>query len=664
MFTIASSCSLFQRDLLTYGLSCVASNKKESCVVLDFSIPDPDSFWSVYGTGIKYIEDILPVLSGVNPKILKEYLSPIGLRSVLGFRDTKLKDSDIERILYLITALKESFKYIFVVLPDEISANLLRIVQESKCVLFPYTTDAISVKNVTFILREYSCEVYETNFAALRLDAGYGLNFYNILRESKILRYGIEAEFNYRVQEQILSPQFSYKDKSNRYVLALNKTLNIFDNLQRVRVNGVSSSKYYQNENAYGELRDDIHKSLVEEMKEYVAENDGNKLKQLAKSKISEILSKRNLVLPIDISDKLYKELCNDVAGLGVLEDFIEDSSVSEIMVNGYKNIYIERNGKIIMTGISFPNEERLKTVIDRIVSKVGRHIDESSPIVDARLKDGSRVNAVIKPVSLDGSAVTIRKFLKNKLSIESLVSAGSLNEAMLEFLKTVVLLKRNIIISGGTGTGKTTLLNAVSSFIPKEERIVTIEDSAELQLQQEHVVRLESRPKSTEGTGEINIRRLVVNALRMRPDRIIVGECRSGEALDMIQAMSTGHEGSLTTLHANSPYDAISRLTTMALMSGMALPEKSIVSQIASAINIIVQLARYTDGSRKISSISVINKTNDERLYEIKPVFQFDLKSFNDGIQKGEFNFTGYIPDFIRNAFQKGINVNTGIFK
>ncbi|MDR3195287.1 MAG: CpaF family protein [Endomicrobium sp.] len=664
MFTIASSCSLFQRDLLAYGLSCVASNKKESCVVVDFSMPDPDSFWSVYGTGIKYIEDILPVLSGVNPKILKEYLSPIGLRSVLGFRDTKLKDSDIERILYLITALKESFKYIFVVLPDEISANLLRIVQQSKCVLFPYTADAISVKNVTFILKEYSCEVYETNFAALKLDAGYGFNSYNILRESKILKYSIEAEFNHRIQEQILSPQFSYKDKSNRYVLALNKTLSIFDNLQRVRINGLSSSKYYQNENAYGELRDDIHKSLVEEMKEYVDENDSNKLKQLAKSKISEILSKRNLVLPIDISDRLYKELCNDVAGLGVLEDFIEDSSVTEIMVNGHKNIYIERNGKIIMTGISFPDEERLKAVIDRIVSKVGRHIDESSPIVDARLKDGSRVNAVIKPVSLDGSAVTIRKFLKNKLSVESLVSAGSLNESMLEFLKTVVLLKRNVIISGGTGTGKTTLLNVVSSFIPKEERLVTIEDSAELQLQQKHVVRLESRPKSTEGTGEINIRRLVVNALRMRPDRIIVGECRSGEALDMIQAMSTGHEGSLTTLHANSPYDAISRLTTMALMSGMALPEKSIVSQIASAINIIVQLARYTDGSRKISSISAINKTNDERLYEIKPVFQFDLKSFNDGVQKGEFNFTGYIPDFIRNAFQKGINVNTGIFK
>jgi pilus assembly protein CpaF len=459
-------------------------------------------------------------------------------------------------------------------------------------------------------------------------------------------------------------PQFSYKDKSNNYVLALNKTLDVFNNLRQEKVKSLSSSKYYQNENAYGELRDDIYKALVEEMKEYVNEDDNTKLKQISKNKISEILAKRNLVLPKDISNRLYKELCNDVAGIGVLEDFIDDSSVTEIMVNGHKNIYIERNGKITRTDVSFSDEERLKTVIDRIVSKVGRHIDESSPIVDARLKDGSHVNAVIKPVSLDGSVVTIRKFLKNKLSIESLVSAGSLNESILEFLKTAVLLKKNIIVSGGTGTGKTTLLNAVSSFIPKEERFVTIEDSAELQLQQEHVVRLESRSKSTEGTGEIIIRRLVVNALRMRPDRIIVGECRSGEAIDMIQAMSTGHEGSLTTLHANSPYDAISRLTTMVLMSGMDLPERSVVSQIASAINVIVQLTRYADGSRKISSISVINKTTDDNLYEIKTVFQFDLKSFDDGVQKGEFNFTGYIPDFIQNAFQKGITVNTGIFK
>jgi pilus assembly protein CpaF len=504
MFDIASSCSLFQRHLLAYGLSCISSNKKESCVVLDFSIPDPDSFWSLYGNSVKYIENILQVLSGITPKILREYLSPIGLNSVLAFRDTKLKDVDIDRILYLATALKENFKYIFVILPDEIDENLFKLVQESECVLFPYMSDAISVKNAFFILKEYSCNIYETSFAALKLNFGYDFNSNNILRELKILRYSIEADFNYRIQEQILSPHFSYKDRSNHYVLSLHKVLEIFDKLQQVKVKSFSLDNYFQNENTYGQLRDDIHKSLVEEMKKYIDENDNSKLKKLTKNKISEILSKRNLILPRDISARLYKELCNDVAGLGVLEGLIEDSSVTKIMVNGHNNIYIERNGKITRTKISLPDEEHLKTVIDRIVSNVGRHIDESSPIVDARLKDGSRVNVVIKPISLDVSIVTIRKFLKNKLSMESLVFAGSLNEAMLEFLKTAVLLKKNIIISGGTGTGKTTLLNAISSFIPKEERLVTIEDSAELQLQQEHVVRLETRPKATEGIESI----------------------------------------------------------------------------------------------------------------------------------------------------------------
>jgi pilus assembly protein CpaF len=639
-------------------------NKRESCVIIDFSMPDPDFFWSVYKSEVKYIEDILPVLPGINSKILKEYLSPIGFTSVVSFRDMKLKEADIEIILYLITALKESFKYIIVIFPDEISINTLKLVRESECVLFLYTVDLVSVKNVAFILKEYSCGTYESNFVSLKLNARYNFNYNNILHEPEIFKHSIETEFDCYIQEQILSRQLPYKDKSNRYILALNKVLDIFDNSRKEVSESLISIKYYQNESTYKELKNDIHKSLVEEIKEYVNESDIKKLKQLTKNKTREILSKRNIVLPIDISERLYKELCNDVAGLGVLEDFIEDPSVTEIMVNGHKNIYVERNGKITKSDVSFPDEEHLKIVIDRIVSKVGRHIDESSPIVDARLKDGSRVNAVIKPISLDGSTVTIRKFSKNKLSIESLVSSGSLSEAMLEFLKTVVLLKKNIIVSGGTGTGKTTLLNAISSFIPREERLVTIEDSAELQLQQAHIVRLESRPKSIEGTGEINIRQLVVNALRMRPDRIIVGECRNGEALDMIQAMSTGHEGSLTTLHANSPYDAISRLTTMVLMSGIDLSERSIVSQIVSAIDIIVQLSRYSDGSRKISSISVINKTNDDTLYNIKPVFQFDLRSFDNGVQQGEFNFTGYVPDFMQNAFQKGISVNEGIFK
>ena len=662
MLLIAPGCNIVQRDIIAHGLSCISANKREENIILDFSIPGTEAFWSIYKNGMKYVEDILPVLSGINPKILRDYLSPFGASMVLGLKDTKVSDINIERVLYLIAALEIGFKYVFVVMPDELSGNALGLIKESRYVLLPYMSDAVSEKNAIFISKEYNSVLSNVNFITLKLDVGYDFHTDKVLDGFEIFKNSIRSDFSFHVQEQVLSPKFSYRDKSNSYVSALENIIGIYS--AQIGTVNVSAGDYYKNETVYKELRDSIQKVLLEEMKDYADETDSEKLKQIAKNKISEIIKKKELIIPKDVSDKLYKELCDDIAGLGVLEDFLNDSSITEVMVNGPDSIFVEKAGKISKTNISFPDEGRLKTVIDRIVSQVGRHIDESSPIVDARLKDGSRVNAVIRPVSLNGPVITIRKFLKNKLQTDSLISSGSVSKSMVEFLKTSVILKRNIIVSGGTGTGKTTLLNAISSFIPEKERLVTIEDSAELQLQQEHVVRLESRPKSTEGTGEIDIRRLVVNALRMRPDRIIVGECRSGEALDMIQAMSTGHEGSLTTLHANSPQDAVSRLVTMVLMSGMDLPERSIVSQIASAINIIVQLTRYSDGSRKISSISILNKTDDDRMYEIKPVFAFDLRGFENGIQKGSFIFSGYIPEFVNTASQKGVNIDMGIFK
>jgi pilus assembly protein CpaF len=382
-------------------------------------------------------------------------------------------------------------------------------------------------------------------------------------------------------------------------------------------------------EKAFKNLKNNIQQELIEEMKEFANESDIVKLKNIVKNKIDAILKKTKICVAPEILSKLYKELCDEAAGLGVLEDFLSDDAVSEIMVNGTDGIFIEKGGKIIKTDAAFEDSEKIKTVIDRIAAQVGRRIDESSPIVDARLKDGSRINAVISPISLSGPVLTVRKFLKDKLSAQSLISAGTADEKIFEFLKKSILMKKNIIISGGTGTGKTTLLNAISSFIPDEERIITIEDSAELQLLKSHVVRLESRPKSIEGSGEITIRNLVVSALRMRPDRIIVGECRSGEALDMLQAMTTGHEGSLTTLHANSAQDAISRLTIMTLMAEMNLPERSIISQISSAIDLIIQLKRFGDGSRKISSICQIDKVDSEQIYEIKEIVKFESGQF-----------------------------------
>ncbi|MDR1418630.1 MAG: Flp pilus assembly complex ATPase component TadA [Endomicrobium sp.] len=653
-----SSFSLLQCNLIAYGLESINSNKKTDSIIIDFSLPDSSAFWSIYKNSVKYIEDILPVLSSGNFNIIKDYLSSHGSSSVLCVKDAFENINNIESIIYLVSILDTYFKNVYVVLPCHTSKNVLRLITEAKYCLIPYFSDSLSTKKALLSLQEYSFLNSALKFILFRLNLNYDFYCDNMLGNFNIADV-VNADFNGFIQEQILSPTFSYRDKSNSYVLALEKIVNL--NFLKTEIQG---SSYYQNENVYKELKSNIYKTLVEEMKEFIQEKDEKKLKDITKNVVLKTIKINNLNLPKEILNKLLKELCDEISGLGVLEDLLKDPSITEIMVNGHKNIFIEKFGKIFKTDLSFPSEKNLRIIIDRIIHRVGRHIDEASPIVDARLIDGSRVNAVIHPVALNGSIVTIRKFSKDKLSIDSLISSNSISKNMVKFLETAVLLKKNIIVSGGTGTGKTTLLNIISSFIPETERLITIEDSAELNLQQKHVVRLESRPKSQEGTGEINIRKLVINALRMRPDRIIVGECRSGEALDMLQAMSTGHEGSLTTLHANSPHDAISRLTTMIFMAGIDIPERSIVTQIASTIDIIVQLSRYQDGSRKISSISHINRINDDNIYEIKPIFQYVQKSFDNGTVCGDFMFCDYIPEFLNLAHRNGFNIDMRYFK
>ncbi|MCL2335241.1 MAG: CpaF family protein [Endomicrobia bacterium] len=665
MLLITPGCDSFKRALIANGLSSVCANTGGENIIVDMSVAGTEAFWSLYKSGIKYIEDILPVLPAANHKMLKNFLSPNGLQLVLAFKTGGIEDVAPDVLSFMITSLENAYKYVFVILPDNLKNNSFELLKKAECALLPFTSDGISSKNAIFLLERILSEAASSvNILPFKLNLGYDFHSEKILGRYDIFSKGMEAPFDAETQEQIMSPKYSYRDESSAFTAALRNIIKYVDSGEKHSAQKSESENFYSNESVYKDLRNKVHGELVDKMKAYADETDADKLKKTARTKIEEILKKLDIDLPQSVTERLFKELCDDVAGLGVLEDFLKDPAVTEIMVNGPDSIYIEKAGKLFESGVTFPDEKRLKTVIDRIVSEIGRHIDEASPIVDARLKDGSRVNAVIRPISLNGPALTIRKFLKNKLSPDALISSGSITAEMVEFLKTAVILKRNIIISGGTGTGKTTLLNAVSSFIPEKERLVTIEDSAELQLQQKHVVRLESRPKSTEGSGEVSIRRLVVNALRMRPDRIIVGECRSGEALDMLQAMNTGHEGSMSTVHANSAYDAVSRLVTMVLMSGAELPEKSIVSQIASAINVIVQLTRYSDGTRKISSISAVNKTDDEKQYEIKPVFQFNLAGFENGMQKGSFAATGYIPDFIKNAVKSGVNIDMGIFK
>jgi pilus assembly protein CpaF len=362
--------------------------------------------------------------------------------------------------------------------------------------------------------------------------------------------------------------------------------------------------------------------------------------------------------------ERLVNDVLNEALGLGPLEEFLADPSISEIMVNHSKQLYIERGGKLLLSDKTFSSNTAVLGVIERIVAPIGRRIDESSPMVDARLKDGSRVNAIIPPLALKGPCITIRKFKKEALSVNQLIKFGTLTPGMAEFLEMCVKARKNMVVSGGTGSGKTTTLNCLSAFIPETERIVTVEDAAELQIKQQHWVQLESRPPNIEGKGQVTIRDLVKNCLRMRPDRIVVGECRGGETLDMLQAMNTGHDGSLTTLHANTPRDALARLETMVLMSGMDLPVRAIREQIASAVDIIVQQSRFSDGSRRIANIAEITGMEVD-VVTLQDIFYFKQEGF-DATNKvlGRYVATGFIPKFYDDLQRKGIPVDMDIFR
>ncbi len=375
------------------------------------------------------------------------------------------------------------------------------------------------------------------------------------------------------------------------------------------------------------------------------------------------IMLSENVPLGLPSRERITLEIENEILGLGPLEPLLEDNSVSDILVNGFDSVYVERRGKLEKVNTQFRDNKHLLNTIDRIVSGVGRRIDESSPMVDARLKDGSRVNAIIPPLAIDGPSLSIRRFTVEKLGIEQLIETNSLTEQMAEMLRGVVKSRLNVVISGGTGTGKTTMLNVLSGFIASDERIVTIEDSAELQLQQPHVVRLETRPSNTEGRGEVNQRDLVKNCLRMRPDRVILGEVRGGEALDMLQAMNTGHDGSLATLHANTPRDAIGRLENMVSMAGLKLPMSAVRAQIASAVDIILQLERMEDGTRRITSIQEIQGMEGD-IITLSEIFCYRRKGLDeDGNIIGHFSATGLVPKFNEDLRKRGYELDMRIF-
>lgn len=411
----------------------------------------------------------------------------------------------------------------------------------------------------------------------------------------------------------------------------------------------------------YRDVKQRVHSSVIENFNTSgVTSVDPEAMKKF----LLEEISNDKYGVPRGDREPLAQEMYNDILGYGPIQELVDSDEYSEIMVNGPNQIYVEHKGKLKLTDIKFRDEEHLMNTIDRIVSAVGRHIDEASPMVDARLPDGSRVNVIIPPLSLVGAVLTIRKFGKKPITAKQLVEWGSLSPKMLNFLEACVKGKLNIIVSGGTGSGKTTLLNVLSSYIPSDERIVTIEDSAEVQLHQDHVVTLESRPANIEGKGAITIRDLVVNALRMRPDRIIVGEVRSKETLDMLQAMNTGHDGSLTTTHANSPRDAVSRLETMVMMGGVELPSKAIRDQIASAIDLIVQQSRLRDGTRKVVSVTEVTGM-EGNVVQMQDIFKYEHTGETgvDGKFIGDFVATGIIPNALEKIRENGVAVNNDWF-
>jgi pilus assembly protein CpaF len=423
--------------------------------------------------------------------------------------------------------------------------------------------------------------------------------------------------------------------------------------------NGTQAPKSYQ------DLKTTLHRELLNKIDlERLTSLQDVRARTQVQSVIYDLITASNVPLSAGEKERICREVLHEVFGLGPLEPLLQDQTITDILVNTHRQVYIERGGMLELTSVVFKDEAHLRHIIDKIVSNVGRRVDESSPMCDARLDDGSRVNVVIPPLAVDGPILSIRRFGRTPVGVDQLLASRSLTPPMLELLKAAVKARLNIVIAGGTGAGKTTLLNALSSFIPARERIVTIEDSAELQLQQPHVVRLECRPPNVEGNGAIRQRELVINALRMRPERIVVGEVRGGEALDMLQAMNTGHDGSLTTIHANNPRDAIARLETMSLMAEINLPDRAIRQQIASAVSLIVQVARMSDGTRRVTQVSEVTGIGEEMIM-LQDVFVFEKLGIGANNRVlGRFRATGLRPTFSERLKVSGIHLPSNLFE
>ncbi len=640
----------------------------------------------------KSLVDLLPLINLLDPQLVRGYFSAHSsgvnlLQAVKNNQESKkLEPEHLEKIILCLT---QSYPYIVIDSERTFSEFFLKIFDLSNLVFLLFTPDLSTFNQTKYCLEKMSELHYPLSLIKLVVNM---CDLKNTLPQDKLVTllgkdiffqipYDPETTFLsinqanpavlnsprspyskaiFQLADLLISKPELYIDKRGQVTLEKRMVSNAVETITEEKI--LSSVDLVA-------LKNKLHKKLLEELDlkslNLKTVEKQAEARERTKQILERLLAKEEMLSASrDQRTELLNQMLDEVLGLGPLESFLRDPSITEIMTIGKDKIYIERGGKIFLSGAKFHNEQQIMTVIERIVSPIGRRVDESMPLCDARLKDGSRVNIVIPPLALDGPMITIRKFAEKKLSLDDLIKFAALSPEMGEFLKICVFLRKNIIVSGGTGSGKTTLLNILSSFIPSNERIVTIEDSAELKLQQEHIGRLESRPPNIEGGGEIPIRRLVINALRMRPDRIVVGECRGGEALDMLQAMNTGHDGSLTTVHANSPRDALTRLETMVLMSGMELPVRAIREQIKGAIDLIVQQARFSDGTRKITSITEVTGMENE-IITTQCLFRFEQTGTDEkGKVIGRFEPTGIVPTFIEEIKIKGIDFDLSNFR
>ncbi len=642
---------------------------------------------------VKTISEVAQFQGSLNPQVLPQLLTmhPSGLAYLPAVRGPEeVLNVNIELFMKQLEFFSRNYKYIVVDLGNELKEFQHALLQQATAVTIVTVPEVLVVNQTQRLIQDLLTATYPLDMFQLVINkaSASGVSPQAISQALKAPVVGIIP------QDDVSS--MGALQRGQPFVITQNKspisaayheivrkltggTLQKLKSLSRPQAPITSKSASVSNSNgsvtndnsdARTALKMRVHTELIKAMdlKKGITEtnNDPAKeaaLRQKTLQSITQIIDRESPGMPRDERSKAIKEVLEEALGLGPLEDLLADSNVTEIMVNGHKRIFVEKSGKVVLSPVTFTSNLHLRNVIERIVTPLGRRIDEKTPYVDARLKDGSRVNAVIEPLSIDGPALTIRKFKKGGITAEKYIEYGSLTKPMIDFLRICVENGLNVVISGGTGSGKTSLLNMLSSFIPANERIVTVEDAAELQMQQEHVVRLETRPSNMEGTGAVTIRDLVKNALRMRPDRIVVGETRDGAALDMLQAMNTGHDGSMTTTHANSPRECVARLETLCLMSGMDLPLRAIREQVASAVHLIVQISRLSDGSRRVTSITEVCGMQGETV-TLQEIFRFKETGFDKNRRiLGQYQAMGMIPTFIEKLEQKGVVIPREIF-